>query len=258
MEELHYVPVKDIRPNPYQPRTHFDQEKLEELAQSIRENGLIQPLVVRKSAVLGYELLAGERRLRACQLAGLETVPVILKTLTDDELLYQAIIENLQRADLNPIEEAHSYQKLIEKGLTHEEIAQIMGKSRPYITNILRLLNLSDTVLQAVKEGELSQGHARLLLSQSPSQQQDWAKKIIEEGLSVRQLETLLAQKTHKKKTGKLANLFLTAEEKSLQQLLGTPVSIQQKKNGQGEIRISFADIDEYQRIINNLKSSGG
>lgn len=143
MEELRTLNISEIHPNPYQPRVHFDETKLAELAQSIRENGLIQPIIVRKSSIIGYELLAGERRLRASQLAGLTEIPAVVKDLTDDDLLRQAIIENLQRSDLNPIEEAQSYNNLINKGLTHDKIAQIMGKSRPYISNILRLLNLS-------------------------------------------------------------------------------------------------------------------
>ncbi|HFU4204035.1 TPA: ParB/RepB/Spo0J family partition protein [Streptococcus suis] len=254
MEELRYVPIKDITPNPYQPRLIFDQEKLEELAQSIKENGLIQPLIVRTSAVIGYELLAGERRLRACQLAGLDKVPVIIKELTDEELLYQAIIENLQRADLNPIEEATSYQKLIKKGLTHEEIAKIMGKSRPYISNCLRLLNLTPYCLQSLEEGKISQGHARLLLSLSKEKQEEWAKRIENEEISVRQLEKLVSKTKTEKKGKKNTQIFLSEQEKKLQKLLGTQVSIQQTKNGQGKILISYSSIEEYERIINNLK----
>lgn len=258
MEELQTVPIKDIIPNPYQPRMVFDPEKLEELAQSIKENGLIQPLIVRKSAIVGYELLAGERRLRASQLAGLSQVPVVIKDLTDEQLLYQAIIENLQRADLNPIEEARSYQKLIEKGLTHEEIAQIMGKSRPYITNLLRLLNLTEKSIEAVEAGKISQGHARLLLSQSPKKQEEWVDRIIEQGLSVRQVEKGLTRQKNPLKKEQNSNLFIAEEEATLRQLLGTPVKLKQAKNGQGELRISFSSTEEYDRIINTIKSSGG
>ena len=177
MEELKYIEIGEITPNPYQPRIHFEEEKLEELAQSIRANGLIQPLIVRKSAIIGYELLAGERRLRASQLAGLTKVPVIIKELSDEDMLYQSIIENLQRADLNPIEEATSYKKLLDRGLTHEEMAQIMGKSRPYISNSLRLLNLSDKLRQSVASNQLSQGHARLLVPLSAEDQESWLQE---------------------------------------------------------------------------------
>lgn len=252
MEELHYLKIKDIQANPYQPRLHFDEEKLLELAQSIKENGVIQPIIVRRSPLIGFELLAGERRLRASQLAGLTEIPAVIKHLSDDDLLYQAIIENLQRSDLNPIEEAHSYEKLIEKGLTHDEIAQIMGKSRPYITNLLRLLHLSESTRQAVETGKITQGHARQLVALSEKQQAEWVQKIQEKDISVRQLETILSSK--KKKTIRKSNQFVAEEEEKLAKLLGTKVTIQQKKNGSGQLTIQFQNIEEFERIINNLK----
>lgn len=252
MEELHCIPIESISPNPYQPRLHFDEEKLQELADSIKIHGLIQPVIVRKSSVIGYELLAGERRLRASQLAGLQTIPVIVKSLSDEELLYQSIIENLQRDDLNPIEEAKSYQHLLQRGLTHEEIAQIMGKSRPYITNLLRLLQLSEPLIAAVEKGELSQGHARLLIPYSQATQESWMKKILETGMSVRMLENALSDKQKKEDVKK--DIFLEEEEKSLRRLLGTDVRIQQKKNGKGSITIAFSNLEEFERIIQSLK----
>ena len=252
MEELHYLKIKDIQANPYQPRLHFDEEKLLELAQSIKENGVIQPIIVRRSPLIGFELLAGERRLRASQLAGLTEIPAVIKHLSDDDLLYQAIIENLQRSDLNPIEEAHSYEKLIEKGLTHDEIAQIMGKSRPYITNLLRLLHLSESTRQAVETGKITQGHARQLVALSERQQAEWVQKIQEKDISVRQLETILSSK--KKKTIRKSNQFVAEEEEKLAKLLGTKVTIPQKKNGSGQLTIQFQNIEEFERIINSLK----
>ncbi|MDG4514236.1 ParB/RepB/Spo0J family partition protein [Streptococcus suis] len=252
MEELHYLKIKDIQANPYQPRLHFDEEKLLELAQSIKENGVIQPIIVRRSPLIGFELLAGERRLRASQLAGLTEIPAVIKHLSDDDLLSQAIIENLQRSDLNPIEEAHSYEKLIEKGLTHDEIAQIMGKSRPYITNLLRLLHLSESTRQAVETGKITQGHARQLVSLSEKQQAEWVQKIQEKDISVRQLETILSSK--KKKIIRKSNQFVAEEEEKLAKLLGTKVTIQQKKNGSGQLTIQFQNIEEFERIINSLK----
>ncbi|HFI0668011.1 TPA: ParB/RepB/Spo0J family partition protein [Streptococcus suis] len=252
MEELHYLKIKDIQANPYQPRLHFDEEKLLELAQSIKKNGVIQPIIVRRSPLIGFELLAGERRLRASQLAGLTEIPAVIKHLSDDDLLYQAIIENLQRSDLNPIEEAHSYEKLIEKGLTHDEIAQIMGKSRPYITNLLRLLHLSESTRQAVETGKITQGHARQLVALSEKQQAEWVQKIQEKDISVRQLETILSSK--KKKTIRKSNQFVAEEEEKLAKLLGTKVTIQQKKNGSGQLTIQFQNIEEFERIINSLK----
>ena len=252
MEELHYLKIKDIQANPYQPRLHFDEEKLLELAQSIKENGVIQPIIVRRSPLIGFELLAGERRLRASQLAGLTEIPAVIKHLSDDDLLYQAIIENLQRSDLNPIEEAHSYEKLIKKGLTHDEIAQIMGKSRPYITNLLRLLHLSESTRRAVETGKITQGHARQLVALSERQQAEWVQKIQEKDISVRQLETILSSK--KKKTIRKSNQFISEEEEKLAKLLGTKVTIQQKKNGSGQLTIQFQNIEEFERIINSLK----
>lgn len=252
MEELQTLPISDIQPNPYQPRLHFSEEKLAELAQSIKENGLIQPIIVRKSSLIGYELLAGERRLRASQLAGLTTIPAIVKELTDDDLLYQSIIENLQRSDLSPIEEAQSYQSLLSKGLTHDEIAQIMGKSRPYISNLLRLLNLSVASKQAVEEGVISQGHARALLGLSEAKQAEMVQLIRSKDLTVRALEKRLADK--KKKKGPSKNAFLTEQEKILTRQLGTSTKIIQQKNGRGEIRIEFKNLDEFERIINSLK----
>ncbi|CRH89478.1 ParB family chromosome partioning protein [Chlamydia trachomatis] len=252
MEALEYLSLTDITPNPYQPRLHFDDEKLAELAQSIRENGLIQPIIVRKSAIFGYELLAGERRWRASQLAGLETIPAVVKELSDMDMLYQSIIENLQRADLNPIEEARSYQKLLQKGLTHDEIAQIMGKSRPYITNILRLLNLSQALIEAVENGKLSQGHARLLIPLDEKSQLEWLDKLTASDISVRKLEQLLDEKKQEKVAKQ--NLFIQEEEKELRKKLGTAVKIKQQKNGQGSLTISFSTSKELERIIQSLK----
>lgn len=252
MEELRTLNISEIHPNPYQPRLQFDENKLTELAQSIKENGLIQPIIVRKSSIIGYELLAGERRLRASQLAGLTKIPAIVKKLTDDDLLYQSIIENLQRSDLNPVEEAQSYKRLIAEGLTHDEIAKIMGKSRPYISNVLRLLNLSTQAKKAVEEGRISQGHARQLLSLSEEKQVEWLQIILEKDLSVHALEKILAGK--KKKQIKQDNPFLREQEMILSQQLGTATKILQKKNGRGEIRIRFDNLDEFERIINNLK----
>lgn len=223
-----------------------------ELAQSIRENGIIQPIIVRKSSLIGYELLAGERRLRASQLAGLKEIPALVKELSDDQLMLQAIIENLQRSDLNPIEEAASYQKLIEKGLTHDEIAQIMGKSRPYISNLLRLLSLSNRTITAIETGEISQGHARLLIGLPESKQVYWIERIQQEQLSVRWLENALKKK--KKQAPPKTNLFLKEQETELQKLLGTMVTIRQQKSGQGKLSLSFDSNEEFERIINTLK----
>lgn len=252
MEELKVIHIKDIQKNPYQPRKDFPEEKIKELAQSIKENGLIQPIIVRQSPVIGYEILAGERRYRASILAGLSEVPVIIKNLSDQDMMLHSIIENLQREDLNPVEEAKSYQSLIDKGFTHAEIAEKMGKSRPYITNLVRLLSLPDDILTEVENGRLSQAHARLLIQLSNQEQKKLLGRIQSEDLSVRQVERLLQEK--KKKTLKEKDHFIKEEEESLKKILGLDVDIKLQKKDAGKITISFHNQEEYQRFINSLK----
>ena len=252
MEKFKIVQIKDIQKNPYQPRKEFSEEKIQELAQSIKENGLIQPIIVRKSPVFGYEILAGERRYRASIAAGLSEVPVIVKQLSDQDMMLHSIIENLQRENLNPIEEAKAYQSLIDKGFTHTEIAEKMGKSRPYITNLVRLLGLPKHILIEVESGKLSQAHARLLIQLSSDKQDKLLNRIQTENLSVRQVEQLL-QKT-KKISKKEKNHFVKEEEQKLKKLLGLDVQISLQKKDSGKITISFHNQDEYQQFINSLK----
>ena len=252
MEEFKIVQIKDIQKNPYQPRKEFSEEKIQELAQSIKENGLIQPIIVRKSPVLGYEILAGERRYRASIAAGLSEVPVIVKQLSDQDMMLHSIIENLQRENLNPIEEAKAYQSLIEKGFTHTEIAEKMGKSRPYITNLVRLLGLPKHILTEVESGKLSQAHARLLIQLSSDKQDKLLNRIQTENLSVRQVEQIL-QKT-KKISKKEKDYFVKEEEQTLKKILGLEVHIKLQKKDSGKITISFHNQDEYQQFINSLK----
>ena len=252
MEEFKIVQIKDIQKNPYQPRKEFSEEKIQELAQSIKENGLIQPIIVRKSPVLGYEILAGERRYRASIAAGLSEVPVIVKQLSDQDMMLHSIIENLQRENLNPIEEAKAYQSLIDKGFTHTEIAEKMGKSRPYITNLVRLLGLPKHILTEVESGRLSQAHARLLIQLSSDKQDKLLNRIQTENLSVRQVEQIL-QKT-KKSSKKEKDHFVKEEEQKLKKILGLDVQINLQKKDSGKISISFHNQDEYQQFINSLK----
>ena len=252
MEEFKIVQIKDIQKNPYQPRKEFSEEKIQELAQSIKENGLIQPIIVRKSPVLGYEILAGERRYRASIAAGLSEIPVIIKQLSDQDMMLHSIIENLQRENLNPIEEAKAYQSLIDKGFTHTEIAEKMGKSRPYITNLVRLLGLPKHILTEVESGKLSQAHARLLIQLSSDRQDKLLNRIQTENLSVRQVEQIL-QKT-KKSSKKEKDHFVKDEEQKLKKILGLDVQIKLQKKDSGKISISFHNQDEYQQFINSLK----
>ncbi len=253
MEELKIIQLSEIQKNPYQPRKDFSEEKIQELAQSIKENGLIQPIIVRQSPVIGYEILAGERRYRASIVAGLSEVPVIVKNLSDQDMMVHSIIENLQREDLNPIDEAKAYQSLIDKGFTHAEIAEKMGKSRPYITNLVRLLNLSPFILKEVESGRLSQAHARLLINLSKKDQENLLKRIQAEDLSVRQVERLLQEKKQEKKIRE-KDFFIKEEEDKLKKLLGLDVQIQLQKKDAGRISISFHNQEEYQRFINSLK----
>ena len=252
MEEFKIVQIKDIQKNPYQPRKEFSEEKIQELSQSIKENGLIQPIIVRKSPVLGYEILAGERRYRASIVAGLSEVPVIVKQLSDQDMMLHSIIENLQRENLNPIEEAKAYQSLIDKGFTHTEIAEKMGKSRPYITNLVRLLGLPKHILTEVESGKLSQAHARLLIQLSSDKQDKLLNRIQTENLSVRQVEQIL-QKT-KKSSKKEKDHFVKEEEQKLKKILGLDVQISLQKKDSGKISISFHNQDEYQQFIKSLK----
>lgn len=246
------ISITDIQKNPYQPRKEFDGEKLDELAQSIKENGLIQPIIVRQSPVIGYEILAGERRYRASLLAGLRSIPAVVKQLSDQEMMVQSIIENLQRENLNPIEEARAYESLVEKGFTHAEIADKMGKSRPYISNSIRLLSLPDAILSEVENGKLSQAHARSLVGLNKEQQDYFFQRIIEEDISVRKLEALLTEKKQKKLQKN--DHFIQNEEEQLKKLLGLDVEIKMSKKDNGKIIISFSNQEEYSRIINSLK----
>lgn len=252
MEKFEIISITDIQKNPYQPRKEFDREKLDELAQSIKENGVIQPIIVRQSPVIGYEILAGERRYRASLLAGLRSIPAVVKQLSDQEMMVQSIIENLQRENLNPIEEARAYESLVEKGFTHAEIADKMGKSRPYISNSIRLLSLPEQILSEVENGKLSQAHARSLVGLNKEQQDYFFQRIIEEDISVRKLEALLTEKKQKKLQKN--DHFIQNEEAQLKKLLGLDVEIKLSKKDSGKIIISFSNQEEYSRIINSLK----
>ena len=252
MEKFEIISITDIQKNPYQPRKEFDREKLDELAQSIKENGVIQPIIVRQSPVIGYEILAGERRYRASLLAGLRSIPAVVKQLSDQEMMVQSIIENLQRENLNPIEEARAYESLVEKGFTHTEIADKMGKSRPYISNSIRLLSLPEPILSEVESGKLSQAHARSLVGLNKEQQDYFFQRIMEEDISVRKLEALLTEKKQKKL--QKTDHFIQNEEEQLKKLLGLDVEIKLSKKDSGKIIIAFSNQEEYSRIINSLK----
>ena len=250
-EEIEDLPLAEVRPNPYQPRKNFDEKKLAELAESIKENGVLQPIIVRRS-VGGYEIIAGERRCRA-------TIPAIIRQFDESQMMEVAILENLQREDLTPLEEAQAYEMLQKNlGLTQEEVSKKMGKSRPYITNYLRLLTLPQKTKGLLQRGELSMGQARTLLGLKDKDRIDeLAKRVVKEGMPVRKVEALVAkmnergQKQKKKNAGKSA--FVRASESQLAAKFGSPVSITENKTGKGHLSIDFASPDELNRILDLL-----
>ncbi len=200
VEGFQLIDIDLIDPNPYQPRKKFSEKELNELAQSIKENGLLQPIIVRRKPDGRYEIVAGERRWRACRIAGITRIQAIVKDLEDSEVLQLALIENLQREDLDPIEEALAYKELMDRfGYTQQEVAELVGKDRATITNRLRLLNLSPKVLQMLRDGLITEGHARVLLRlENFEEQERFANMVIEEQLSVRQLENMISPKERK------------------------------------------------------------
>ena len=252
------VEVDKIKFSRYQPRTVINDEKLEELKESIISQGIIQPLIVRKTAGDGYELIAGERRLRAAKLAGLENAPVVLKEASDEEINKIGLIENLQREDLNPIDEARGIQRLQKEfNLTQEDLGKSLGKSRAAVANSIRLLQLSKEVQDLLQSGSLNMGHARPLLSLPEGVQESFAKKINKNGLSVRQAEALVKtyqqQKNPKSMPKKDPNLL--SLENELGDLLGSSVTISHKKNGSGKITFSYKNLDQLDAIIKPIKN---
>lgn len=247
------IPLTEIRSNPYQPRKEFDEQSLREFADSIKEHGVIQPIIVKKS-IKGYEIIAGERRTRASKMAGKETIPAIIREFTDQEMMEIALIENIQREDLNPIEEAEALAKIIESnGMTQEEAAKKFGKSRSYITNILGLLSLPEKTKKHVREGKISMGHARVLSKLSdPDQINDLANLIIEEGLSVRETEKLTSTedmpKKNKIKREPVYNARHTIYETIMRERIGTKVKIGAKK-----IEIPYDSDNDLDRILDIL-----
>jgi ParB family chromosome partitioning protein len=253
------IPVSQISPNPRQPRTHFDSTELEELASSIREHGVIQPLIVsKKEKGAGYILIAGERRLQASIHAGLETVPVIVRPTTDQEQLLLALIENVQREDLNPLEEANAYQQLAEEfRLSHEEISVHVGKSRVAVTNTLRLLKLPKVVQTALVEEQITEGHARaLLMLETPLAQTAALHQVIAHDMSVRQTEEYVRRLSGEKPPARLKPAPLpdiVALEERLRSALGTKVSLRHGKEGKGTLTLHFYSDEELNSLLDRL-----
>ncbi len=253
-----YLQTDQIKPNPFQPREDFDLSAIAELAQSIKEKGVIQPLLVRRKGDT-YELIAGERRLRACKSLGLKEIPIIVKDVDDRDSLEYALIENIQRESLNPIEEAHAYQHLIDKfQVTQEKIGEGLGKARATIANTLRLLKLPHEIQDEMKKGRISFAHGRALLEiEDENQQRRLTQEIISKGLSVRELENLI--KTHRpkgvrrKSSYSVREPYVAAVEEDLQQLLSTKVRISKMKK-RGHIFIEFYSQEDLERIISVIK----
>jgi len=249
--DVQQIPLELIEPNPYQPRQHFDEEKLQELAQSIAELGLLEPVLVRRTGQT-YQLIAGERRVRAARIAGLSEVPALVKDFGDLEVMQVALIENLQREDLNPIEEAEGYQRLIDEfGFTQSQAAQAVGRKRSSIANALRLLNLEESEKQMVREGQLSVGHAKVLLGVANKKKRaELAKKVVSEDLSVRQLEELVKKPERVPRgTAKMRSPELVQLEEDLQRRFGTKVTVTYKK-GAGRISIEYYSDEELERLL--------
>ena len=257
------LPISQVEPGLNQPRKRFDPESLEDLAQSIRQHGIIQPLTVRRLSSGYYQIIAGERRWRAAKQAGLVEVPAIIIEADDRKVMELGLIENLQREELNPAEEARGYQILMEEyGLTQEQVAERMGKSRPAITNTLRLLSLAEEVLTMLEEGVLSAGHARALLPlPTPKLQLEAAKKVVSEGLSVRQTESLVkALQKEKKEKPKLTDeiaLYLGEAEKNLSGHLGRKVKINHKGK-KGRIELEYYNVQDLEALLAALDAMAG
>ena len=257
-EGLRDIPITSIRAGKYQPRRVFREESLEELAASIVSQGLVQPIVVRQIERGDYEIISGERRWRASKLAGLETVPAILKEASDESVLAMSLIENIQREDLNPLEEAYAMQRLIDEfNLTHEEVAKSLGKSRSGVSNTLRLINLDIEVAKLLSDGKIEMGHARALLGAESSKQLFLANIILKESLNVRQTEELI-RKNLKRQDDRISPAKKVDPdnerlETELSQRLGQPVKITSSVAGKGKLEISFSSLDELDGLLARL-----
>ncbi len=262
------IPLDRICPNPYQPRRTFEEEKIRELASSLREHGVLQPVVVTRQGD-GYTLVVGERRWRAAKIAGFKKIPALVENYAESELIELALVENLQREDLNPLEEAFAYRFLIkEYGLTQEEVAERVAKSRPAVANSLRLLSLPQVIQESLEKGEISAGHARALLAlpEASAQIALW-KRVLALGLSVRQVEVLAQRLAAGKVSRETNNRTLPPDwlylEEEMQRIFGTRVSIRPQNQNRGKLEIAYTSSDDLERIVDlifrlsNIKKSG-
>ncbi|MDH3380598.1 MAG: ParB/RepB/Spo0J family partition protein [Gammaproteobacteria bacterium] len=255
-ESLRQVPIDLLHRGRYQPRTYMAKDSLEELANSIRAQGVVQPIVVRESANGGYEIIAGERRWRAAQMAGLQEVPAVVRNVPDESAVAVALIENIQREDLNPVEEATGLHRLLDEfGLTHQQVADSIGRSRAAVTNLLRLLTLSDKVRRYLEQGKIDMGHARALLGLDADAQRAAAETVIAKGMSVRDTEQLVRrlQRGRKVHQPKPRDADVRRLEEDLSTRLGAKVSIQDRA-GKGRLVIEYHSLDELDGIIARIR----
>ncbi|MGE5472051.1 MAG: ParB/RepB/Spo0J family partition protein [Bacteroidota bacterium] len=261
-DEQRNLPVERLRPGKYQPRSQMDQDSLAELAASIKAQGVMQPILVRAvdstPGAERYEIVAGERRWRASQLAGLAEVPVLVRNIPDEQALAMALIENIQRENLNPLEEAQGLQRLIDEfGLTHQQAADAVGRSRPAASNLLRLLQLTPPVQDMLLGGQLDMGHARALLPVSSGQQVGLAQRIVQKDLSVRETERLVQQLLNPPRPApeKAVNRDLLRLQEELSDRLGASVAIRSSKKGSGKVTIDFASLDQLDGLLSRLRA---
>ncbi|MEI2403637.1 ParB/RepB/Spo0J family partition protein [Niallia taxi] len=260
-EVIKELNIKELRPNPYQPRKVFEKEAIEELKASILEHGILQSIIVRKS-IKGFEIVVGERRYRAAKEANLDVVPAVVRDLSEQQMMELAVLENLQREDLSPIEEGHAYQLLMKKlNFTQEELAKRLGKSRPHIANHVRLLSLPSAIQEMITDGTISMGHGRALLGLKNKEKLPLlVEKTVKEGLNVRQLEYLIQQlnedvsRETKDAKKEPKNVFIKEQESFLRERFGTTVNIKQTKN-KGKIEIEFFSENDLERILQLLDS---
>jgi len=258
-EELRQLPIDVLQRGKYQPRTHMNKAALEELAASIRAQGVVQPIVVRSLPAGAYEIVAGERRWRAAQLAGLETIPAVVRRIPDEAAIAIALIENIQRENLNPVEEAKALQRLIDEfGMTHQKVAEAVGRSRAAVTNLLRLLTLNDDVRALLDEGRLDMGHARALLALEGRAQSQAAQQVIKRELSVRETEHLVRRLLERPGAAKRPRATMDPDVRALQQRLsdklGAKVRIQYNRRGKGRLSIEFSSLDELDGVIKHIR----
>lgn len=257
-DELKHLPLDMLQRGKYQPRTHMDRNALEELAASIKSQGVVQPIVVRTLPGGNYEIVAGERRWRAAQIAGLETIPAVVRRVPDEASIAIALIENIQREDLNPVEEAAALQRLIDEfGMTHQRVAEAVGRSRAAVSNLLRLLALNPELRQLLENGRLDMGHARALLALDSARQLQVAREVAERGLSVRQTEELVRRmlsRANTRKHKRSVDPDIRALQQRLSEKLGAKVHIKHGRGGKGQLTVYYHSLDELDGILRRIR----